>query len=106
MERLTHQLRVLGQGVQEPSNWERLGELHMPVLLIAGGLDTKYVDHRPSHGERDRPTRRSRSSTGPGTRATSSSRERVAHELRAWVEAAVCPIALEQVRVGGHARGR
>ena len=43
VEHLTHQLRVLGQGAQ-PSNWERLGELHMPVLLIAGGLDVKYVD--------------------------------------------------------------
>ena len=40
---LTHQLRVLGQGAQ-PSNWHRLGELAMPVLLIVGALDTKYVD--------------------------------------------------------------
>ena len=43
VERLTYQLRMLGQGVQ-PSNWDRLGELQMPVLLIAGELDTKYVD--------------------------------------------------------------
>jgi 2-succinyl-6-hydroxy-2,4-cyclohexadiene-1-carboxylate synthase len=43
VEGLTFQLRVLGQGVQ-PSNWERLGELAMPVLLIVGELDTKYVD--------------------------------------------------------------
>ena len=40
---LTYQLRVLGQGAQ-PSNWDRLAELAMPVLLIAGELDTKYVD--------------------------------------------------------------
>ena len=40
---LTHQLRALGQGVQ-PSNWERLELLAVPVLLIAGALDTKYVD--------------------------------------------------------------
>jgi 2-succinyl-6-hydroxy-2,4-cyclohexadiene-1-carboxylate synthase len=40
---LTHQLRVLGQGVQ-PSNWDRLGELRVPVLLIAGELDSKYVE--------------------------------------------------------------
>jgi 2-succinyl-6-hydroxy-2,4-cyclohexadiene-1-carboxylate synthase len=40
---LTYQLRVLGQGVQ-PSNWDRLAELTMPVLLIVGELDTKYVD--------------------------------------------------------------
>jgi 2-succinyl-6-hydroxy-2,4-cyclohexadiene-1-carboxylate synthase len=43
VERLTHQLRALGQGTQ-PNNWPRLGELRMPVLLIAGGLDTNYVD--------------------------------------------------------------
>jgi 2-succinyl-6-hydroxy-2,4-cyclohexadiene-1-carboxylate synthase len=43
VEHLTFQLRVLGQGAQ-PSNWDRLGELRMPVLLVAGGLDTKYVD--------------------------------------------------------------
>jgi 2-succinyl-6-hydroxy-2,4-cyclohexadiene-1-carboxylate synthase len=43
VEGLTFQLRVLGQGVQ-PSNWERLGELAMPVLLLVGELDTKYVD--------------------------------------------------------------
>ena len=41
---LTHQLRVLGQGAQ-PSNWERLERLAaVPVLLIVGALDTKYVD--------------------------------------------------------------
>jgi 2-succinyl-6-hydroxy-2,4-cyclohexadiene-1-carboxylate synthase len=43
VEALTYQLRVLGQGVQ-PSNWDRLGELQMPVLLVVGALDTKYVD--------------------------------------------------------------
>ena len=42
IEGLTHQLRALGQGVQ-PSNWERLGELRMPVLLVVGERDTKYV---------------------------------------------------------------
>ena len=33
--RLAHQLRVLGQGAQEPL-WDRLAELAMPVLLVAG----------------------------------------------------------------------
>jgi 2-succinyl-6-hydroxy-2,4-cyclohexadiene-1-carboxylate synthase len=41
--RLVHQLRALGQGTQ-PDNWPRLGELGMPVLLVAGALDAKYVD--------------------------------------------------------------
>ena len=40
---MTHQLRVLGQGVQ-PSNWDRLGTLEAPTMLIVGALDTKYVD--------------------------------------------------------------
>jgi 2-succinyl-6-hydroxy-2,4-cyclohexadiene-1-carboxylate synthase len=40
---LTAQLRDLGQGAQ-PSNWDRLGELRMPVLLIVGERDEKYVD--------------------------------------------------------------
>ncbi len=40
---LTHQLRALGQGAQ-PSNWERLNELTVPVLLVVGERDTKYVD--------------------------------------------------------------
>jgi 2-succinyl-6-hydroxy-2,4-cyclohexadiene-1-carboxylate synthase len=39
---LTHQLRRYGQGVQ-PSNWDRLAELRMPVLLVVGELDAKYV---------------------------------------------------------------
>jgi len=43
VETLTSQLRTLGQGAQ-PSNWDRLGELRMPVLLVVGGLDAKYVD--------------------------------------------------------------
>jgi 2-succinyl-6-hydroxy-2,4-cyclohexadiene-1-carboxylate synthase len=43
IESLTGQLRVLGQGTQ-PSNWQRLGGLRIPVLLIVGELDAKYVD--------------------------------------------------------------
>ena len=43
VETLTHQLRALGQGAQ-PDNWPRLHVLSMPVLLVAGALDAKYVD--------------------------------------------------------------
>ncbi len=39
---LANSLRGVGTGVQ-PSLWERLPELKMPVLLIAGELDTKFV---------------------------------------------------------------
>jgi 2-succinyl-5-enolpyruvyl-6-hydroxy-3-cyclohexene-1-carboxylate synthase len=35
-------LRGAGQGAQ-PSLWHRLGELEMPVLLVAGEADTKYA---------------------------------------------------------------
>jgi 2-succinyl-6-hydroxy-2,4-cyclohexadiene-1-carboxylate synthase len=36
-------IRQLGQGRME-SLWDRLGELQMPVLLVAGEADTKYLD--------------------------------------------------------------
>lgn len=39
---LTHALRTLGQGAQEPL-WARLSDLTMPVLLVAGSRDEKYV---------------------------------------------------------------
>lgn len=35
-------LRGLGQGAMEPL-WDRLGELRMPVLLVAGEHDTRYA---------------------------------------------------------------
>ena len=43
VQRLAHQLRVLGQGAQEPL-WDRLAELAMPVLLVAGGYDRAYSE--------------------------------------------------------------
>ena len=39
---LANSLRGMGTGVQ-PSLWERLPELKMPTLLLAGELDTKFV---------------------------------------------------------------
>jgi 2-succinyl-6-hydroxy-2,4-cyclohexadiene-1-carboxylate synthase len=39
---LTHALRRLGQGAQEPL-WDRLVELELPVTVVAGSLDHKYV---------------------------------------------------------------
>jgi 2-succinyl-6-hydroxy-2,4-cyclohexadiene-1-carboxylate synthase len=41
VRRLSHQLRALGQGTQEPL-WDRLSELGMPVLLVAGSYDRAY----------------------------------------------------------------
>ncbi len=39
---LANTLRGMGTGVQ-PSLWPRLADLHMPVLLLAGALDEKFV---------------------------------------------------------------
>lgn len=39
---LANSLRGLGTGVQ-PSLWDRLEELRMPCLVMAGGLDAKFV---------------------------------------------------------------
>lgn len=39
---LAGSLRGMGAGVQ-PSLWERLGELTLPTLLLAGALDEKFV---------------------------------------------------------------
>jgi len=39
---LANSLRGMGQGGQ-PSYWDRLDEIAVPVLLIAGGLDRKFV---------------------------------------------------------------
>lgn len=43
VRRLAHQLRALGPGAQEPL-WDRLAELAMPVLLVAGGYDRAYSE--------------------------------------------------------------
>lgn len=40
--RLATALRRLGPGVQEPL-WDRLGELNMPVLVVAGQEDARYA---------------------------------------------------------------
>ncbi len=39
---LANSLRGMGTGVQ-PSLWDRLGELKVPTLLIAGALDEKFM---------------------------------------------------------------
>ena len=40
---LTHALRFLGTGNQEPL-WDRLSELRMPMWIVVGSLDAKYGD--------------------------------------------------------------
>jgi 2-succinyl-6-hydroxy-2,4-cyclohexadiene-1-carboxylate synthase len=40
---LASSLRLAGTGTQEPL-WDRLGELTMPVLVVAGALDSAYAE--------------------------------------------------------------
>lgn len=40
---LAHSLRTAGTGVQR-SRWDELGRITVPVLVIAGELDTKFTD--------------------------------------------------------------
>ena len=42
VEGLASSLRLAGTGTQQPT-WGRLGELSMPVLVLAGALDLKFV---------------------------------------------------------------
>ncbi len=43
VHRLAHQLRALGPGIQEPLG-DRLAELAMPVLVVAGRFDRAYTE--------------------------------------------------------------
>jgi 2-succinyl-6-hydroxy-2,4-cyclohexadiene-1-carboxylate synthase len=49
---LANSLRGMGQGSQ-PSYWDRLSEIDVPVLLIAGALDRKFVGIAGQMGVRD-----------------------------------------------------
>lgn len=48
---LAASLAALSKG-RMPSYWERLGELRMPVTLVAGALDTKFVSEARAIQER------------------------------------------------------
>jgi 2-succinyl-6-hydroxy-2,4-cyclohexadiene-1-carboxylate synthase len=84
VESLTRQLVVLGQGSQ-PDNWPRLGELRMPVLLIAGALDTKYVDIAHRMGEAI-PDARVEIVDGAGHACQLERPDDVAHLLASWLD--------------------
>jgi 2-succinyl-6-hydroxy-2,4-cyclohexadiene-1-carboxylate synthase len=82
IEGMTSQLRVLGQGVQ-PSNWERLGGLRMPVLLIVGERDTKYVEIAQRMADAI-PRARVEVVPGAGHACHLEQPEMVAHVLSSW----------------------
>jgi 2-succinyl-6-hydroxy-2,4-cyclohexadiene-1-carboxylate synthase len=82
VEALTQQLRVLGQGVQ-PSNWERLGEVRVPVLLVVGALDSKYVEIAQRMAAQ-LPDARVEVLDGAGHACHLEQPERFAHLLTSW----------------------
>jgi 2-succinyl-6-hydroxy-2,4-cyclohexadiene-1-carboxylate synthase len=84
VDRLTHQLVVLGQGSQ-PDNWPRLGELRMPVMLIAGALDAKYVDIA-HHMAEAVPDARVEIVAGAGHACHLERPDDVAHRITSWLE--------------------
>ncbi len=79
---LRHQLTVLGQG-RQPSNWERLGELRMPLLLIVGEVDTRYVEIAQRMAEAI-PRARVEVVPGAGHACHLEQPEAVAHLLSSW----------------------
>ena len=85
VRRLSHQLRALGQGAQEPL-WDRLSELTMPVLLVAGSYDRAY----------SAVARQMADAIGPGAQVVIMERaghavhleqpQALAHELVSWAD--------------------
>jgi 2-succinyl-6-hydroxy-2,4-cyclohexadiene-1-carboxylate synthase len=84
---LIHQLLVLGQGVQEPL-WGRLGELDLPVLIIAGQWDRAYTrtGQRLQEAIGDNATLAVIPSASHAVHLEQP--EAVAHEIAAWLAAA------------------
>jgi 2-succinyl-6-hydroxy-2,4-cyclohexadiene-1-carboxylate synthase len=83
VERMTHQLRALGQGAQ-PSNWARLHEIAAPTALYAGDADAKYVDiaHRMA------PALRAEVQVLSGDHACHLEPNGFPHRLASWLESA------------------
>jgi hypothetical protein len=81
VERLTHQLRALGQGAQ-PSNWKRLHEVAAPTELFAGDADAKYV----AIAGRMAPPLRASLRVLPGDHACHLEPNGFPHLLASWLE--------------------
>lgn len=81
VERLTHQLRALGQGSQ-PSHWDRLDEIAMPAMLFAGDADPKYLEIAQQMAPRMRAEVRALE----GDHACHLEDPRFAHLLTSWLE--------------------
>ena len=83
VERLTHQLRVLGQGAQ-PSNWARLHEIAVPAALYVGDADAKYVEI----ARRMAPALRAPVDVLSGDHACHLEPNGFPHRLASWLESA------------------
>jgi pimeloyl-ACP methyl ester carboxylesterase len=82
--RVAHQLRALGQGVQEPL-WDRLGELSVPVLLLVGGYDRAYSDVAQRMAAAIGPLAAVEVVPQAGHAAHLEQPDEVAHRIAAWV---------------------
>ena len=85
--RLSHQLRALGQGAQDPL-WDRLGELSVPVLVVAGGYDRTYsnIARGMAAGIGDNATVAVIERSGHAVHLERP--DELAHELTAWLDGA------------------
>jgi len=83
--RVSHQLRALGQGAQEPL-WDRLGELSVPVLLVSGGYDRTYstIARRMADGIGDNATVVVVERAGHAVHLERP--DELAHELATWLD--------------------
>lgn len=84
--RVAHQLRALGQGVQEPL-WDRLDEVHVPVLLIAGSYDRAYSDTAHAMATAIGPHAAVEMVPRAGHAVHLEQPDEVAHRIAAWVSA-------------------
>ena len=82
--RVAHQLRALGQGVQEPL-WDRLGELSVPVLLLVGGYDRAYGDVAQRMAAAIGPLAAVEVVPQAGHAAHLEQPDEVAHRIAAWM---------------------
>ena len=85
VRRLAHQLRSLGQGVQEPL-WDRLSELTMPVLLVAGSYDRAYTSIAWRMADAIGPSARVVIMERAGHAVALEQPKALAHELAAWAD--------------------
>ena len=82
--RLARELRRFGQGAMPPV-WDRIGELEMPVLLVAGELDEPYVQANRRMAAL-MPRAEQRIVPGCGHAAQLEAPDLVAAELRAFLD--------------------